>query len=99
MYLVVECRTTSAPKASGFCSAGERKVLSTTTFAPALCAASITKRRSVIRSSGLEGVSTSTSFGDCASACASERGSVRSAVISSKWPLAASALNRRQLPP
>ena len=98
-YLVVECRTRSAPNASGFCSAGDRNVLSTTASAPARCAASITRRRSVMRRSGLDGVSTSTSFGDWPSASASERGSVRSAVISSKWPLAASALNRRQLPP
>ena len=34
MYLVVECTTRSAPSAIGVCSAGDRKVLSTTTSAP-----------------------------------------------------------------
>ena len=35
MYFVVECSTMSAPSVSGCCSAGEAKVLSTNTFAPA----------------------------------------------------------------
>jgi hypothetical protein len=36
MYLVVECSTKSAPKSSiGRCSAGDRKVLSTSASAPA----------------------------------------------------------------
>ncbi len=35
MYFVVECNTISAPSVSGCCSAGEAKVLSTKSFAPA----------------------------------------------------------------
>ena len=40
MYFVVECTTRSAPSASGFASAGEAKVLSTTTRTPRSCASS-----------------------------------------------------------
>jgi len=99
MYLVVECTTTSAPNAIGCCSAGERKVLSTTTRAPAAWDASITKRRSVTRSNGLDGVSIQTTAGPNASASASARGEVRSTVVNSNAPFSASALNSRQLPP
>src|SRR3546814_5035161 len=83
MYLVVECTTASAPKSViGVCSAGDRKVLSTTASAPARCAASMTKRRSVTRSSGLDGVSIHTTLGAGSNAAASARGSVRSASTS-----------------
>ena len=99
MYLVVEWITKSAPNSIGVCSAGDRKVLSTTVNAPTACAASITKRRSVMRSSGFDGVSIHTTAGCVASVSASARGSVKSMVVSSNAPLAASALNRRQLPP
>ena len=44
MYLVVECTTTSAPRASGCCRYGLAKVLSTTSRAPAPCAISATRR-------------------------------------------------------
>ena len=71
MYLVVECTTTSAPRARGCCSKGERKVLSTTTRAPAAWAAVAMAAISTTRSSGLEGVSTHTSAGFWASVAAS----------------------------
>ena len=71
MYLVVEWTTTSAPRARGCCSKGERKVLSTTTWAPTPWEASAMAAMSTTRSSGLEGVSTHTSAGFCVSASAS----------------------------
>lgn len=58
MYFVVECTTTSAPSASGFCSAGEAKVLSTTTRSPASWPTPARAAMSVIFISGLLGVST-----------------------------------------
>ena len=58
MYLVVECTTRSAPSLSGCCQAGDRKVLSTTTSAPAALPSIATAAISVSRSSGLLGVST-----------------------------------------
>ena len=99
-YITVDGLDTRMTQRAGAGSAALR----TTASAPALCAASITKRRSVIRSSGLDGVSIQTSAGgrpssDVASASASARGSVRSAVTNSNEPFFASALNRRQLPP
>jgi hypothetical protein len=57
MYLVVECTTMSAPRASGFCQAGDRKVLSTTTSVPRPRTFSTSAAMSVMRSSGLLGVS------------------------------------------
>ena len=58
MYLVVECRTTSAPSASGDCRYGEANVLSTTSRAPAASrATSATAAMSAMPSSGLVGVS------------------------------------------
>jgi hypothetical protein len=59
-YLVVECTTRSAPSASGFCSAGDRNVLSTANKAPARWLAREGRARSVSRSSGLLGVSAQT---------------------------------------
>ena len=50
-----ECITTDAPSASGFCSSGVAKVLSTATFAPAARAASHSAGRSATCSSGLVG--------------------------------------------
>ena len=58
MYFVVECNTISAPRVSGCCSAGEAKVLSTNTVAPAACPISLIATISAIDSSGLVGVST-----------------------------------------
>ena len=57
-YLVVEWITASAPHSIGRWSAGDMKVLSATTSAPARLACRQTASRSVIRSSGLLGVST-----------------------------------------
>nr|CRL70999.1 hypothetical protein CPGR_00595 [Mycolicibacter nonchromogenicus] len=62
MYLVVECNTTSAPSVSGCCSAGEAKVLSTRTFAPASLPMAVIPAMSAIDSSGLVGVSTQISL-------------------------------------
>lgn len=62
MYLVVECSTTSAPNSSGFCRYGEAKVLSTTSFAPAVCATSAIAAMSAMLSSGLVGVSIQTTL-------------------------------------
>lgn len=58
MYLVVECSTTSAPRVSGCCNAGEAKVLSTRTRAPASLPIAAIPAMSAIDSSGLVGVST-----------------------------------------
>src|SRR5215475_13295581 len=56
-YFVVECRTTSAPSASGCCRYGEAKVLSTTSSAPCPWASPASAVMSAIPSSGLVGVS------------------------------------------
>ena len=63
--------TKSAPSAIGRCKAGDRKVLSTATFAPTSFAREAIMRISTTRISGLLGVSTSTSFGLRASAAVS----------------------------
>ena len=63
MNLVVEWTTKSAPSLIGFCSAGDRKVLSQTTLAPAAWARVQMSATSTRRSRGLEGVSTRTSLG------------------------------------
>ena len=60
-YFVVACMTRSAPRSSGRCTIGAQ-VLSQTQIAPAACAISASAARSVIFSSGFEGVSTQTSF-------------------------------------
>lgn len=52
----------SAPRSSGFWMAGERKVLSTTTFTPCLCAIVATARMSTTIKVGLEGDSIQISF-------------------------------------
>ena len=70
-YLVVEWTTMSAPSASGCCSTGDRKVLSTATFAPALRASATVAATSVIRSNGLLGDSIQTSAAGRSSAAAS----------------------------
>jgi hypothetical protein len=57
MYLVAECTTRTAPRLSGFCSAGEQKQLSTASSAPQAWAMSATARMSMISVSGLDGVS------------------------------------------
>src|ERR1700736_3981542 len=61
MYLVVECSTTSAPSASGCCSAGDANVLSTNTFAECCLPSSAMAPTSAMESNGLVGVSTQTS--------------------------------------
>ena len=61
-YFVVECRTTSAPSASGCWRYGVANVLSTTTSAPTACAASAAARMSTRLSNGFVGVSSQTSF-------------------------------------
>ena len=61
-YLVPACITRSAPSASGRCSAGEQKVLSTVSSAPASCAMSASAAMSQTSVSGLVGVSANSSF-------------------------------------
>ena len=60
-YLVVLCSTRSQPKASGRCSAGLAKVLSTTTATLRRWATSAAAARSVSLIIGLVGVSSSSS--------------------------------------
>ena len=62
MYFVVECSTMSAPSANGCCRAGEAKVLSTNTFAPAAEPSWAIPAISAMVSSGLVGVSTQISL-------------------------------------
>ncbi len=57
MYFVVECSTTSAPRAIGCCRYGEANVLSTNSFAPAPWASSASPAMSAMASSGFVGVS------------------------------------------
>ena len=57
---MVEWTTTSAPSVSGCCRYGDANVLSTTSSAPASCAAWASARMSAMPSSGLVGVSTHT---------------------------------------
>ena len=52
----------SAPRVSGFWKIGVAKTLSTTTFAPAAWAICATAAMSVISSSGLAGLSSSTTL-------------------------------------
>ncbi len=59
-YLVVECSTTSAPSASGCCSAGVAKVPSTSSCAPRACAISASRARSTTFISGFDGLSAQT---------------------------------------
>ena len=68
---MVECTTRSAPRVSGCCQAGERKVLSTTVSAPAARASPAQAAMSVMRSSGLLGVSIHSSAAGLASAARS----------------------------
>ena len=71
-YFVVEWTTMSAPSASGCWRYGVAKVLSTTTSAPAACAASAAARMSTMFSSGFVGVSIQTSrvrSSRCAARC------------------------------
>jgi len=74
-------------------------VLSTATSAPVRFAAAQVSARSVIRSSGLLGVSIQTSEGERASAASRAAGSVRSASSTSSQPLSASARRSRQVLP
>src|SRR5262245_23296837 len=59
-YFVVEWMTMSAPSSSGRCRYGVANVLSTTTIAPALCAASAAAWMSITFRSGFVGVSSQT---------------------------------------
>ncbi|MNN34006.1 hypothetical protein D3C81_1477870 [compost metagenome] len=56
-YLVVLCSTRSAPSASGRYSAGDRKVLSTTSLRPRRLASAASAGISLTRTSGLDAVS------------------------------------------
>src|SRR5580765_7476701 len=78
MYLVVECTTRSAPSVRGCCHPGERKVLSTTTRAPAACPSCAQAAMSVMRSSGLLGVSIHSSAAGVDSAARSAAASPKS---------------------
>ena len=62
MYLVAEWTTMSAPSASGVCSAGEQKQLSTASLTPRSRAIAASPRTSVSVVSGLDGVSTYSSL-------------------------------------
>jgi hypothetical protein len=95
MYFVVECTTRSAPSAIGCCQTGLRKVLSTATSAPAPRAAAATAAMSVMRNSGLLGVSIHTSRGFVSSARASAGGSVMSTNSTTALPVRCSAASRR----
>ena len=94
-YLVVECTTRSAPKASGCCQPGDRKVLSTTTSAPQAWARALTAAMSVMRSSGLLGVSIHTSAAGCDRAAASAASSPKSTNSTCRSPRRRHASNRR----
>ena len=59
---MVECIETSAPSSSGRWSTGVPHVLSTAQSAPPSCAIAAIAAMSTTRSSGLDGVSTQTSF-------------------------------------
>jgi len=80
-YFVVECTTTSAPSARGRCRIGDRNVLSTTVNAPAALARAATADTSVVRSNGLDGVSTHTMRVLGRSAASSAAGLVKSAYV------------------
>ena len=62
MYFVVECRTRSAPCASGFCRYGLANVLSTTASAFPLCAISESAAMSTTFIVGFDGDSIHTTF-------------------------------------
>ena len=62
MYFVVECTTTSAPRAIGCWSTGVANVLSTTVRIPARRAMALHAAMSVTFSSGFDGVSNHSSF-------------------------------------
>ena len=77
MYLVAEWMTISAPSASGFCSTGVQKQLSTASSAPWAWATSASAAMSTSSASGLDGDSTMNSlvFGLQAAAQASRSAS------------------------
>ena len=62
MYLVTEWMTMSAPRSSGFCTYGDKNVLSTTTLMPWRCAMLATARTSTSDSVGFDGLSIHTSL-------------------------------------
>ena len=81
-YLVVLWMTKSAPRASGRCSAGEAKVLSTANHAPTLWAATAAAAMSASRNMGLVGVSSHTRrAGPAASAAGTAAGSAVSTKV------------------
>ena len=61
-YLVTECITISAPRSNGFCKYGEANVLSTATSILFFLAIATHAVISMMRMSGLEGVSNHISF-------------------------------------
>ena len=99
MYFVTLCTTTSAPRASGRCSAGEANVLSTTTRTPAAWASADTAAMSTIFSSGLEGVSIQTKRVRGRSAAANASRSVRSHVVTSSPHGPNTSVSSRYVPP
>ena len=62
MYFVVECTTACAPSSRGVCRYGDAKVLSTTSSAPASRASCAHAATSAMPSSGLDGVSSHSTF-------------------------------------
>jgi len=99
-YFVVECTTMSAPSKIGCLQCRrEKRVVDHEQSAPAECAAAATRRMSVIRSSGLLGVSIQTSRGRRRAMSASACGPVRSAKTSAKCAFAERARSSRCVPP
>ena len=78
MYLVAECTTTSAPNSMGRQIAGEAKVESTTSEAPASCAICASAGRSETVIVGLDSVSVKTTRVSGRTAARTASGSVTS---------------------
>ena len=72
-YLVAEWNTMSQPISKGCCRCGVAKVLSIPTNAPAAWALAASALMSTSRKSGLDGVSSQTSFTLCAASSSSKR--------------------------
>ena len=99
MYFVTLWTTTSAPSASGRCSAGVANVLSTTTVAPASCATAATAAMSTIFSSGFDGVSIQTNRVSSRSAPRTASGSPMSTVVQVRPHGPSTFVSRRYVPP
>ena len=80
-YLVVECTTTCAPSAIGFCRNGVAKVLSTTSQAPRRRAISAHAAMSIRRSIGFVGLSIQTMRVAGSRACSIASGRVASTYV------------------